>query len=105
METVGGAWIAIPVRGIACVALGEALRLLSVSTTEPLTVPLAGSTRAYSSRKSCLASTLPTPAPFLTPAKWPDCFHAVDALAIDLCRVEAKVTHICNGKSASLRKS
>ena len=34
----------------------------------------------------------------------PNCLIAstsVDALAIDLCRVEAKVTHICNGKSPS----
>jgi hypothetical protein len=38
----------------------------------------------------------------------PNCLIAstsVDALAIDLCRVEAKVTHICNGKSAKVRET
>jgi hypothetical protein len=39
VEVVGTS--AVPVRGIVWVALGEALRLLSVRTIEPFIVPLA----------------------------------------------------------------
>jgi hypothetical protein len=48
-DTVGVIWItAVPARSMVCVALGLAFRLLSVSVTEPSTVPLAGATGSNS---------------------------------------------------------